>query len=101
VHGRIAGKLKSKVEESTHIRPDMEAAIVPFAQREMVDTFMTGVDPKYSAAVNGFLDEILAIYPETILTTLPGLGDSEKESFLQKWKQIRAESLAGFKREME
>src|SRR5439155_4768316 len=51
VHGRTAGRLESRMGESAIIRPDMEAAIVPFAQREMVDAFMTGIDPKYAAAV--------------------------------------------------
>ncbi len=101
IHGRTAGKLKSKMDDPTAIRPEMEAAIVPFAQRDEVDAFMTGINPKYSEAMNSFLHELLAAYPESIAKTLSGLSEPEKATFIEKWKKVSEESLAGFKKEME
>ena len=33
----------------------MRAAVLPFAQREMVDTFMAGVDPEYHLRIKSFV----------------------------------------------
>lgn len=101
VHGRTLGKLKSRTRDSTKIRPDMEAAIVPFAQRDEVDAFLSGINPKYSAAVRSFLRQLLEEYPETILTTLAGFTDPEKEAFLAKWKRVSADSVAQFSKAMD
>jgi hypothetical protein len=58
--GVIAGKLK---KEETHRfvtgRSDITADIIPFAQREMVDRFLFGIDPEFENGVEEFLSEIL------------------------------------------
>lgn len=42
----IAGHLKYKEGEPTDIGPSERAVIIPFAQREQVDTFMEGIAPR-------------------------------------------------------
>lgn len=101
VHGRTLGKLKSRTRDSTRIRPNMEAVIVPFAQRDEVDAFMTGINPKYSTAVKSFLRQLLEEYPETVLKTLTGFTEPEREAFLAKWKRVSADSVAQFHQAMD
>ena len=43
---------------------DFSACIIPFAQREMVDTFIQGVDPHYDKIITDYLSEYFAKYPE-------------------------------------
>src|SRR5690606_23813023 len=43
--------------EEKKITSEQTAAIVPFAQTEMVKTFLLGIDPEIMEAINGFLLE--------------------------------------------
>ncbi|MHA6530450.1 hypothetical protein [Paenibacillus sp. BAC0078] len=49
------------------------AAIIPFAQQEMVHSFLTGIDPKLKNEVSNFIHTIVHSYPEII----ESLGDGE------------------------
>lgn len=51
VYGNLDGKLRYIKGKGVRIGIDSGAAIMPFAQSEMVKTFMTGVDPSYQATV--------------------------------------------------
>jgi len=42
----------------------MSAAVLPFAQREMVDTFMAGVDPVFHLRIKGFVENLDNLYRE-------------------------------------
>jgi hypothetical protein len=48
--GYIGDKIKMSEERRSDIRRDMPAAIFPFAQKDMVQRFMNGVDPQYAKA---------------------------------------------------
>ncbi len=47
-------RLKYTGGEPIEISPQYRAVIVPFAQSEQVDTFMTGIDPDISKAISGY-----------------------------------------------
>ena len=63
------GKLRFIKGQTIEINSNNNASIVPFAQQEMVHTFMQGIDPGYfqfiremtDNAVNGILEEIVAV----------------------------------------
>ena len=63
------GKLRFIKGQTIEINSNNNASIVPFAQQEMVHTFMQGIDPEYfqfiremtDNAVNGILEEIVAV----------------------------------------
>ncbi|MBD2505187.1 hypothetical protein [Anabaena azotica] len=88
IEGVANNKLKydqtHKVEAST----TMTAAIVPFAQQEMVYTFVEGVNPDYVNYTNQYLVEIFQGYPNIILDNLNDLTDSEKNKISRKLKKI-------------
>ncbi len=45
IEGRISGKLRIVRDDPTELSDEHTASIIPFAQQEMVHTFMRGIDP--------------------------------------------------------
>ncbi|MCY4411502.1 MAG: hypothetical protein OXC27_13655 [Caldilineaceae bacterium] len=66
VEGRIDDYLKHRriEKDCTRIGGSMSAAVLPFAQREMVDTFMAGVDPVFHLRIKGFVENLDNLYRE-------------------------------------
>ena len=59
--------IKYKQNLSSSIDYDKSASIIPFAQREMVDAFMEGINPDYKEEINSyFLEAFINRYPEMI-----------------------------------
>jgi|WetSurMetagenome_2_1015567.scaffolds.fasta_scaffold67361_2 hypothetical protein len=70
VAGKVAGKLRYKLlPKSDEISFDNGALIIPFAQSDMVATFMEGLHPDYKRNINQWLEEILNQYPKLIADT--------------------------------
>ena len=65
-------------EQKDHPRPG--AYVIPFAQREMVDIFMSGIDPRLSDALVDSLSEIFHEYPKAIIDSIETMNDDEKTS---------------------
>jgi hypothetical protein len=67
VDGLLDGKLRflKGPEHSISIRNT--ASIVPFAQSEMVHTFMEGIDPYYQRILDRYLEEVFRQYPEDVV----------------------------------
>jgi hypothetical protein len=82
VNGVVGGRLKHKVAHNARISAKQEAMIIPFAQQEMVVTFMEGIDPEYQELMQAYLKEVFAEYPEQIIKAMPvaGLkGDADRK----------------------
>ncbi len=84
-------KVKYREEErlSAEISFKTTATIVPFAQSEMVATFMEGVDPDYRMVTDGWLDELFEKYPDVIAENIHGVSEQDRT----KLKQVSAEML--------
>lgn len=71
LEGFVFGQLKYKklTEKKISYTTDKEdgtAAIIPFAQREMVDSFMGGIEPNMEDAIFGIIDKVIIGYHEQI-----------------------------------
>jgi len=88
VEGLLLGKLKYIEHNSAKIDFDNEAAIIPFAQSEMVATFIEGVDPFYQGILEAYLKRLFNDYPNVIDKMLK-LPKSTRKRVLAK---IRKES---------
>jgi hypothetical protein len=71
----IGGKLRHlqtrKVTVRTYPENSLRASIIPFAQREMVNRFMEGIDPSYRRQLDGYLSTLLREgYPERVARSL-------------------------------
>ncbi|MFC4404890.1 hypothetical protein [Gracilibacillus xinjiangensis] len=71
LEGFILGQLKYTKElekqiSYTNQQEDGTAAIVPFAQREMIDSFMGGIEPDMEDAIFSIIQKVLTEYPNQI-----------------------------------
>lgn len=87
IEGVVNNKLKYKERLSAEINFENAATIIPFAQREMVYTFMEGINPYLQNQIEGYLSEIFDKYPEVIVESIEKYDDSEKERLKQKLKE--------------
>lgn len=68
--GAFADAPKWKHQEEVSIDSNLNAAILPFAQREMVNLFMDGVDKRYWSLVSTFLGQLQTNLPGEIVDAI-------------------------------
>ena len=78
IEGRLAGTLKYREIENKKITLENGAYVIPFAQREMVDIFMSGIDPRLTDALVESLAEIFHEFPQAIADSIETMNDDEK-----------------------
>jgi len=101
LEGIAHDKLKYKRQKTIRIDFDTRAAIIPFAQREMVDTFMEGVDPSYLKVEEAFLKDIFDNYAKIILENLQKYTPEEQEKLKENLISAGKNILNYFKKELE
>ncbi|MCY4369060.1 MAG: hypothetical protein OXF41_06480 [bacterium] len=62
VDGVHAGRVRARQLEEIQIGWEDSAAICPFAQQDMVQTFMDGLHPDYPRALGEFVDETIKLF---------------------------------------
>lgn len=89
IAGTVDNKLKYKEQYSAGISFKTIASIIPFAQKEMVHTFMEGIDPDLqNYIIEDDLSRIFDKYPEIIVESIEKFDDKEKQTLLKKLKQV-------------
>ena len=98
IEGEVCGfmKYKKNEEKSAEIDFDSDATIIPFAQDEMVATFMTGVDPNYQIALERNLHELFTSYPEILVESIDKFSPQEKDEWKSKLQTISDEMFSEF-----
>ena len=76
------------VKDRVTIDFENSATIIPFAQSEMVYTFMSGIDPDYEENIESFISEVINEYPTLIIENLVNLDLNEKKKLEKKYKKI-------------
>ncbi len=66
IEGLLLNRLKCARHKEAKIHFDNEAAILPFAQSEMVSTFIEGVDPFYQRTIDEYLKKLFDHYPSIV-----------------------------------
>lgn len=92
----IKGKLKYTETGSHTVSRDDQACIMPFAQSEMVETFMRGIDPYFSQTINAYLTELIIKYPQQILDAIPQIPPKEREQLAAILDQTAKQELKKF-----
>lgn len=77
-----------------------DASIIPFAQREMVNRFMEGIDPIYRKQIDDYLSKLLREgYPSMILEAIAlKLDEAEKTTLAEKLKTLGDDLTQEFKK---
>lgn len=95
IHGVWLNMVKRKAEHDWCIGRDSSACIFPFAQSEMVRSFMEGIHPEYrdvlDQALIGFLDGLAAAIRPAL-----GLSDTDYDSLESNLKSAAAEVRSKF-----
>ncbi|HUH79526.1 MAG TPA: hypothetical protein VLY83_06485 [Methanoregula sp.] len=92
VEGRLAGLLKFRKIEDRKISLENGGYVIPFAQREMVDVFMAGMDPRLYDALVESLAAVFQEFPRSIIDGIESLGEEEKAN-LKNQIQPRSDDL--------
>lgn len=100
--GVINKKLRYIKVDEVRIGPELTGAVTgsirPFAQREMVNRFMDGIDWKYRKFVDGQVSALLSEeYPKRITTALSGkISSDHQEELSAQLAAIAKELMKGF-----
>jgi len=66
--------LRYEVNRETEIDHDKSAVIIPFAQSEMVESFMEGIDPNCNSMINSYWRTIMSQFPHDVTNAIPTLS---------------------------
>lgn len=93
VQGVLGDKLKFKPFKSATISYSMGASITPFAQDEMVHTFMQGVDPRYEHYAISSMNEIVKKYYFDPIENAAQMNDQEKKDLVKSLRDVQATAI--------
>jgi hypothetical protein len=85
--GIVNDRLKYREDPGHEINSDSFASISAFAQKEMVVTFIDGIDPSYRGYDENYLSEIFDKYPDDIVKRIPNLSESERKVLRENLRQ--------------
>lgn len=95
--GIIAGKVKRREIRYIDIdRGGVGAHIEPFAQKEMVERFLDGIDPAYDRYIQSSLREILSEYGEQIVADHGPRAKRKKAEIINNLKDVVDQYLGNF-----
>lgn len=101
LEGIALNKLKYKKYVHGEISFDNNANIVPFAQSEMIATFMEGVDPFYREVEFSYLYKIFEDYANGVIGHLKKLTKKEKNTLKSKLEKVSEEILSEFSKKLD
>jgi hypothetical protein len=76
--------LRWEVLREIKISHDSNAVIKPFAQQEMVEAFMEGIDPNCDDVIKAYWRTIMNQFPQDVTNALPFLDASQKAALTSK-----------------
>jgi hypothetical protein len=71
----------------------VRATVIPFAQRDMVQLFMEGVDPDYQDLVEGTIEDILRDLPDVLLAGLTGARRTTRDELRRRAERATAATM--------
>jgi hypothetical protein len=86
--GVVENKLKFKLTKHREINFDVTAYIIPFAQTDMVYTFVQGIDPAYENFTRNAVRFLMQEFSETIVNKLDMLDAEQKQKLRDEAKQL-------------
>jgi len=96
IEGITNNKLKYIPKASIEITFEKSAAIIPFAQHEMVKTFMEGLDPGCKQFQESYISKLFEDYPKLIVENINKYNDGEKKQLIEKLKKINVNILEDY-----
>ena len=66
----IDNRIRYNVDEEQHISLEQQGVIMPFAQRDVIDTIISGIDPSLDITIQQVFEKLFKQYNATIIQTL-------------------------------
>ncbi|MBY6053265.1 hypothetical protein [Cytobacillus firmus] len=106
IDGIIQGGLRYELAGNSTVgftssRDETTGAIIPFAQQEMVHSFVEGIHPNLKELIQNSIKDILDKYPALLKESLEGENHSFPKEYVDKMFEINASILSAFEIEME
>lgn len=101
IEAKINNLVKYKKNNEAAISFENNAIIIPFAQSEMVHTFIQGIDPKYDKIISDYLSEYLDKYPDNILACIENIDTVKKQDFAKQLKTIGLSIRKDFNKKLQ
>ena len=101
--GIVGGRLKYQHDEgkSKDITVGVGARIIPFAQDEMVRSFMEGIEPDYWIDILHAVSRLLEEYPITLVDSIRGVSDQERERLKHGVTKVSQDVFQAFSEEFD
>ena len=96
IEGLYEGMLKSRQTHEARITPDLQAAIVPFAQIDMMHTFMEGIDPEYVHFLFHLMERNVDEYTTRLLEELDKYSPEERGELAIKLGTVQTQVAETF-----
>ncbi|MGE0485022.1 MAG: hypothetical protein AB7Q81_12845 [Gammaproteobacteria bacterium] len=102
VEGMVDGRIKKAfiLGKSTIHQDEFLTTIVPFAQDEMVWTFLAGVDPDISSFAGTYLEGVFDQYASSLDSESTGLQNGELERLRDRMQSDGAKLLEKFREDL-
>ena len=101
IEGLVLGVLKKRTGRRGGTGPDSRAAIVPFAQTDMIYQFMQGIAPDYGEYLHDFIVSHFNSYAELVLDNLGEFFETEKDDLLEQLYDVHPEIADSFLKQVE
>lgn len=95
-------RVKTAVNESSQISDENPSAILPFAQRDVIEGFLTGVRPDLAAVYNQVFEQFLNNFNNYIYNKITVFADQLPEGYTLQAPQLNVTQLvANFVQQMQ
>lgn len=97
ISGVVDGHLRVKPNHEVAITADNLASVVPFAQRDMVDGFFSGINPAVERSVDAYWGAVEQTLPDGVLQLLrqhvPGVDDAAASALAGPLRSLMAMTI--------
>jgi hypothetical protein len=98
IDGIIANKLKKKkTDEERTGRESIYAKILPFAQREVVDRFLVGIDPELETGISNYLASAKVKTTDNLFEGITGISAKVKRQITANVEKSLGAAVLGFR----
>jgi hypothetical protein len=96
LHGIFDGNLHYRIEGEDQIGVSGDSLIFPFAQPQMIFSFMEGVDPGYQQVVEEETTALINQYPRAVIERCGFLSDKDKQRIVSAFSGVQDKIRGGF-----
>lgn len=101
VDGIVRNVMKYEITYDISVMKDFSAAIIPFAQKDVIYSFIEGIAPENLEYLLGYLEKYLDDYSKIILDNIPLKRGIDKDKLLENLNNLNKDSFNNFKNKFQ